>query len=87
MADMRFFRTRDGLLQAEKRAFSADEFREAIQEMHRLVGKNAELRSAVGVDSALAYSERLRQSPAMSLDSDSTRGVLGRAVTWSLKRP
>lgn len=63
MASMRFFVREDGLLQSTKRAFSAREFREAVAQMDRMVGNDAKLRAAVGINEALDYATRLKQTP------------------------
>lgn len=85
MATMRFFRTRDGLLQAKKRAFSVQEFREAVKEMERLVGNDPELRKAIGIDAALDYSKRLKETPAKPAKSTRSKDEAFQAVRWSLE--
>ena len=86
MAAMRFFLRSDGLLQAEKQAFSVQEFREAVAQMSRLAGNDEDRRKAIGVNGALDYAERLTQTRADTVRGPDGLTKAGRAVHWSVKR-
>ena len=81
MANMRFFSTGDGLMQADKQAFTAEEFREAIKEFAALVGHDERLRRSLQVDLALDYVNRIR--PGKGRSAAGEKGS-NQSATWYL---
>ncbi|ASL47811.1 hypothetical protein bAD24_III10470 [Burkholderia sp. AD24] len=68
-------------MQADKQAFTAEEFREAIKEFATLVGHDERLRRSLQVDLALDYVNRLK--PARAVDETDGKGS-DKRTTWYL---